>query len=428
MKILLVNTFDRGGAANSCKRLHLALLNGGVHSKVLLKHKQNNWPESYEFDQIEPKFSLKHKIKRKIRSLAQELKKFKPGKVIDHNAELLQSRPKGLEMFSFPETPYDITNSPLYNEGDIINLHWVANFMDYESFFKKNSKPVVWTLHDMSPFTGGEHYEEEFYGISDSGLPLKRKYSEEELSVINKNVEYKKKAVSLVENLTLVAPSKWLAEKARKSEIFKGRPVYHLPYGLDQDLFYPKDKFSSRKKFNIPGEKKVILFVSDSIQNNRKGFIFLKKAIEQLNRTDLVLCAVGSNADRSVNKHMVDLGEIKDEKEMSSAYSAADVFVIPSLMDNLPNTVLESLMCGTPVLGFPVGGIPEMIQEGINGMLTKEISVSSLSKTINLFLDSIESFDRKQIRKDAVEKYGLQVQANNYIRLFQEILKDEKLK
>ncbi|WP_037373869.1 glycosyltransferase [Salinimicrobium xinjiangense] len=426
MKILLVNTFDKGGAANSCKRLHLALLNGGVHSKVLLKHKQHNWPESYEFDQIEPKFSLKHKIKRKIRRLAQELKIYKPGKVMDHNAEFLQSRPKRLEMFSFPETRFDITNSPLYKEADIINLHWVAQFLDFKSFFKKNKKPVVWTLHDMNPISGGEHYEEEFYGINDSGLPLKRKYSEEELRVINKNVEYKKKVVSLVENLTLVAPSKWLAEKARKSEIFKGRPVYHIPYGLDQDIFSPKDKIASRNKLNIPLNKKVILFVADSIKNNRKGFIFLIKALTKLNRADVVLCAVGSHSETLLDLNYIALGEIQDEKEMSYAYSAADVFVIPSLMDNLPNTVLESIMCGTPVVGFPVGGIPEIIEEGINGMVTPEISASSLSQTLNDFLNSLEIFDPTMIRQQAVKKYGLQVQANNYINLFQEILENTK--
>jgi glycosyltransferase involved in cell wall biosynthesis len=109
---------------------------------------------------------------------------------------------------------------------------------------------------------------------------------------------------------------------------------------------------------------------------------------------------------------------------MSIAYSASDVFVIPSLMDNLPNTVLESLMCGTPVIGFPVGGIPDMIQDGENGLLTQDISVSSLLETLIKFLNSSELFDRNKIRENAVKKYDQKLQAGSYIKLFDSILKE----
>jgi glycosyltransferase involved in cell wall biosynthesis len=108
---------------------------------------------------------------------------------------------------------------------------------------------------------------------------------------------------------------------------------------------------------------------------------------------------------------------------MSVVYSAADVFVIPSLMDNLPNTVLESLMCGTPVIGFPVGGIPDMIQNGENGFITEEISVNSLVNTINKFLDNPNCFNKVEIRNNAVKKYDQKVQSKKYIDLFESILK-----
>jgi hypothetical protein len=167
MKILLVNTYDNGGAANACIRLHQGLLNQGVASKLLLLHKTkdieksylfkknpetNNRSRSYYFKRIQHKIAKKWNFTFLKPRLSKEEVFFK-------------KRAAGLELFSSPYSKYDITNSPLYQEADIINLHWVAGFLDYESFFKKNKKPVIWTLHDMHPFTGGEHYVEMIHGI-----------------------------------------------------------------------------------------------------------------------------------------------------------------------------------------------------------------------------------------------------------------------
>jgi glycosyltransferase involved in cell wall biosynthesis len=228
--------------------------------------------------------------------------------------------------------------------------------------------------------------------------------------------------MSTVDNLTIVAPSEWLAQEARKSEVFKGKSVLCIPYGLNAEIYSPRDQDYSRDLLNIPRNKKVILFVADSISNNRKGFIFLKRAFQQLTNENVVLCAIGQkNSELDCIDNILELGPIYDERLMSIAYSAADVFVIPSLMDNLPNTVLESIMCGTPVIGFPVGGIPEMIVDGENGLLTKDISVSSLVETLSKFLDFPGRFDRKRIRENAVEKYEQKVQAERYISLFKKI-------
>jgi glycosyltransferase involved in cell wall biosynthesis len=312
----------------------------------------------------------------------------------------------------------------LYKDASIVNLHWVADFLDYKSFFEKNTKPVIWTLHDMNPFTGGEHYEEEYFGIDELGFPIKRNISDEELRVAKENIAIKKQALAKVANLTIVAPSEWLAAEARKSEVFINREVHCIPYGLDSEVYGPRDKNHSRELLNIHKDKKVILFVADSIDNNRKGFVFLKKAFEQLADPNLFLCSIGNkNSDLESLDTILELGPIYDERMMSVAYSAADVFVIPSLMDNMPNTVLESLMCGTPVIGFPVGGIPDMIQDGINGFITDEISVSSLVKTINKFLNNPSCFDPIEIRNDAVKKHDQKVQSQQYIDLFESTLK-----
>jgi len=424
LKILIVNTFDKGGAANSCKRLHLGLLSKNIESEVLLKSKQNNWPNSFIYSFKPPLkwFSASDKIKNKVKRILREFKFYSPDKRKDAAQEFLNFRPAGLEMFSFPNSGIDITQSDLYKEANVINLHWVANFLDHQSFFEKNTKPVVWTLHDMNPFSGGEHYFEEYLGIDESGFPIRRKWSKEELRVSKENIEIKKHVMSKVDNLTIVAPSEWLAQEARKSEVFKGKSVFCIPYGLNAEIYSPRDQDYSRDLLNIPRDKKVILFVADSISNNRKGFIYLKRAFQQLTNENVVLCAIGQkNSELESFDNILELGPIYDERLMSIAYSAADVFVIPSLMDNLPNTVLEAIMCGTPVIGFPVGGIPEMIVDGENGLLTKDISVSSLIETLSKFLDFSGRFDREKIRENAVEKYDQKIQAERYISLFKKI-------
>ncbi len=424
MKILIVNTYDKGGAANSCKRLHLGLLIEGVASNVLLRFKQNNWVNSVCFKEPQKKSTWFDKVENNLKRILKAFKLYSKVDASKRDEQLfLNQRVNGLEMFSFPNSDFDITQSEIYKKADIINLHWVANFLNYETFFETNKKPVVWTLHDMNPLTGGEHYLEVNLDCDEFGFPIVRKVSDEELKVSKRNIELKKKAIANFNNLTIVAPSEWLAAEARKSEVFKYKKVYCIPYGIDSEVFAPRDKNYSREILNIPKDKKVILFVADSMDNKRKGFIYLKKAFEQLENSNLVLCAIGNkSSDLKSMENIYELGQIFDERLMSIAYSAADVFVIPSLMDNLPNTVLESLMCGTPVIGFPVGGIPDMIQDGVNGFITKEISVDSLAETINKFLNNKSCFDNTEIWKNAFKKYDQKIQAKKYIELFDSIL------
>ncbi|WP_396144330.1 glycosyltransferase [Flavobacterium sp.] len=405
MNLLIISTSDIGGAANACFRLHNALLDEKINSKVIVSKKQKNYRNTFLFkNNIINTFILKT-----ISFLKYKIK--------------LRKRSKELELFSFPDSNFDITKSELYKDATIINLHWVARFLDF-NFFKKNKKPVIWTLHDMNPFTGGEHYDEEYLGIDEFGFPIKRILSKSEKKLFKKIISYKKKCIDKIENLTIVAPSEWLANEARKSKVFGSKPIYCIPYGLDSEIFSPKDRQKSRDLLKIPQDKKVLLFVADSILNSRKGFIYLKKALEQIEDPNVILCAIGKNQInfKSTN-NIIELGSINNDELLSHVYSSADVFIIPSLMDNLPNTVLESLFCSTPVIGFPIGGIPEMIQDGVNGYLTEDVSVQSLTKTIQNFLDNPNFFDKKQIRENAVNKYDQTIQAKKYIELFKKIAK-----
>ncbi|WP_397303644.1 glycosyltransferase [Nonlabens ulvanivorans] len=429
MKVLILNTYDTGGAANACIRLHEGLLNADVDSKLLVLHKKKDVKHSYQFDSKRlQKKSILNKINLYFRKFLKKLG-FKIKKSSSTHSFISQ-RNKELDLFSFPQTKFDITKSDLYKEADIINLHWTANFLDYQSFFKKNKKPVVWTLHDMNPFTGGEHYIEKFIGISNSGEPIPRVLTEYEKTTF-KNVEnHKLKALKHFKDLTISAPSQWLLEESKKSKVFGNYKSVCIPYGLDSKKFRFCSKIEARNHFNLPLDKKIILFVADSLTNSRKGFAYLLKSIvnSQNEFSDTILCAVGKkNADLNHIPNLVQIGYLSDYDSLSYCYSAADVFVIPSIMDNLPNTVLESLMCGTPVIGFPSGGIVDMIEHGVNGLIVKDKTVDSLRTTLVDFINGGYNFNPQVIRDRTIVKYNLAKQANKYLELFNNILNNENL-
>ncbi len=424
----MVNTYSGSGAAIACMRLHQGLIQNGINSRLLLKHHEELiLKDVYKFRAPQAKPTARKRLQHKIIRILSELKLARGNPHIDpvklEQQRYLNNRPPGLEMFSFPNSNNDITTDIHYKESDVINLHWVAEFIDYQSFFQKNEKPVVWTLHDMNPFSGGEHYSEEYLGIDLKGRPVKRELTSSEKSLFTQIIRDKVKYLHSVENLYLVAPSQWLADKAKKSQVFGRFPIEVFHNGLNTNTFKPRDKKYSRELLNIPEDKQVVLFVADSLNNQRKGYLYLKKALEGIKNSNLLLCAIGSNNEPLFSSgNLIELGKIQNEMLMSIIYSAADVFVIPSVMDNLPNTVLESLCCGTPVIGFPIGGIPEVVDHGENGFVCPEISVDALYDTIMLFLSNPEVFDQAKIRRNAEERYSALLQGKRYTDLFQNLL------
>lgn len=423
LKPLLINTYDFGGAAKACIRLHKGLIQQGIESKLLVKNKSSgDIPYIYKITLNELKSSLIDKIRRRTIKYLNRLNLY-----TDWKTNFLKLRHPNLEIFSFPFSEFDLTKSTLYKNANVINLHWVANFLDYPTFFKNNSKPVIWTLHDENPFSGGEHYYEEIIEIDNNGEPIYRTLTKQEKEIFNKNLEIKKRALEHADNLTIVTPSKWLATRAKKSELFRKFNVLTIYNGVEQDIYKPYEKKSVREKLKFPLDKKIILFAAHRIKNFRKGFAFLLKAFEFLKRNDIFLVAVGEiEKNFLVNNYEINsLGFIRDDKLMSEIYSAADIFVLPSLIDNLPNTMLESLMTGTPVVAFPVGGIPEVIKPGLNGILAKEVSAKALAQAINYALDNLNLFNREDISQQAAKKFSLDFQVQNYIQLYKKILNDE---
>jgi glycosyltransferase involved in cell wall biosynthesis len=412
MKILHISTYEKGGAAKAAIRLHLGLLKLGFDSHILFLIKSNestHTPKSYYFPQ---KLSLYKRIIYKLR-LKQSINSQNQKKTIKWKSEY--------EGFSLARTDFKIYAHPLFKEANIINLHWVAKFLDYPTFFKNSrGKKLVWTLHDMNAFTGGCHYAwncHKFQTSCESCPQFK-----EELDTAKASLLTKQEALLNV-NLNIVTPSNWLYLQSKQSLLFSGYETRVIPYGIDSSVFKIYKKNYLRGKYNIPKNRKIILFVSQMVKNKRKGISYLYEAIEKLGiSNDVVLCIVGESRDIEFSVESLKLGTIDDERLMAKIYASADLFVIPSLQDNLPNTVLESLMCGTPVIGFNTGGIKDMIEDGKNGVLCDSETSNSLKVAIEAFLKNKIQLSRGEIRKSAVDKYSLEKQAKAYAKLYDKLL------
>lgn len=394
IKILIVNTTDQGGAANACIRLHLGLLNEGYDSKLLVLYKSRKIPEVYEFDKDDKSFTTFQRLKKK-----HQLKSFN---------KCLSTLERGVGIYSPPMSLYDIRSHELYDWADVINLHWVSNFIDIPTFFNKNSKPVVWTLHDMFPFTSGYHYIE--------GFPISHFDNLNE-----KYLKIKKKALAKNNaSIVITAPSKWLLEISKKSDLFYSYEHRAIPNSINENKFKPYDKEEAKKMLNLSLDEKIILFVADKVKSKRKGLSILLESLIHI-KEEITIMVLGDTTHIEINSaHVKKLGFISNEKELAVIYSAADLYVIPSIEDNLPNTVLESIFCGTPVVGFKTGGIVEMIEENVNGILCPDTNSKALSTSIEKALSM--DFDRSLISNKAIEKFGTNVQIEQFIMLFSEIL------
>ncbi len=271
MNILLVSTTDKGGAPKACINVHEGLQLLGENSTTLVLKKQLNTIENVVEFEKEPIYSTKERIINKYNRLHKEFKLPSITTNDDRTREYLKKineiRPQNIDTFSLPTSRYDITQSKYYEQANIINFHWVANFLDYSSFFGKNKKPIVWTLHDQYPFSAGDHYYSLIYGIKEDGTPNKRIFSDKEKEITQKLLDTKLKALECVDNLHIVAPSKWLLESSKNSELFAKYPHHYIPYGYPTDIHKPYDKEFARDFLNIPQNKKVILFVGSAIGN-----------------------------------------------------------------------------------------------------------------------------------------------------------------
>jgi glycosyltransferase involved in cell wall biosynthesis len=412
MKIVHLSTFDNGGAGIAAHRIHRALKSIGVDSHHLVRQKTGHYSDSAAYVEPEPE-GIQKLIKKGLR-ITNELKLTPDLNRVDQS--FLKNKPAGFELFSTPYSNFKVENHPLILSADIINLHWVTEFVDYEFFFNTIKKPVVWTIHDMNLFTGGCHYSMDcnhFITTCEHCPQIAQP------NTAKKFLNIKKKALAAYGKLNVVSPSNWLLQLSKQSSFAKDFSHHHIKYAYDTKTFKPMNKNHCKEILGFPLDKKIITYISPNVDNKRKGFEYLLKLTDAFSKSNEVyFCCVG-NLSSAINIH--NFGHVKDEILMSIIYNATDLFLMPSLADNLPNVLIESILCGTPALSFNVGGIPEIIHHGKNGIIC-EVDHDLLYNEINNFINGKYDFNREQIIEAAQNEYNQNKIAQQYKKLYQELL------
>jgi glycosyltransferase involved in cell wall biosynthesis len=410
MKSLLINTSDiTGGAAIAAYRIHKGLQEIGISSKMLVQTKLSD-----DRTVIAPCTKVEKGLALLRPTLDSVFKKLFSG--------------GSKTIFSPAWLPFSNILSQINSiSPDIVHLHWICDGMLRIEELKRINKPIIWTLHDMWSFTGGCHYNDgcERFQQACGNCPQLNRSGKNDLS--RSVLRRKKKAWSKL-NITIVTPSTWLAECAKESSLFSGHRIEVIHNGFNLDLFKPINKTTAREIWDLPNNKKLILFgAMSAASDHRKGFDLLYEGIEQLSakwsdRGELMV--FGSSEpenppDFGLPVHY--LGYLYDDVSLALLYSAADVMVTPSRQDNLPNIVAESLACGTPAVAFDIGGMPDMIDHKVNGYLAKPFDVSGLAAGI----DWVLSDDKRhkdlclKARKKAVACFDIETIAKQYAELYE---------
>lgn len=416
MKVLHLSTFDiRGGAARSAYRFHQGMLRAGIDSQMLVRSKWGQDSQVHAFSNIDSLFS--RIIRRSAYLLLQQ--KFK--RQIKHAAA-------GFDPFSIDLTECGVKCDI---DVDIINLHWVAGFVNPSVFFQMNPiTPIVWRFSDLNPITGGCHYD------SGCGRYLKGCNNCPQLgSSLDNDIssgiwKRKRRAFEHIpeKSFHLVAQSNWMAEQMRQSPIVGRFPITVIANGIDTEVYRPTPRPGLRTSLGIEEDEQVLLFVATSTQTRRKGLALLLDALGKLDKKIKLLSVGGNNPGGQAGDRHIWLGKIDNDHMLSAIYNIADLFIQPSLQDNLPNTAIEALACGTPVVGFESGGLCDIVEHGVTGRLVPTGDVSALVGAISRTLEDKDTLKRMRAvcRDKAVTKFDLPTQVGQLTDLYRQIIDTHK--
>lgn len=400
MKIIHLVSHHKGGAGKAAIRLNDALNINNIDSRLLTINYSDE--------------------KKRITSIVYNTRTKLEYKVLNKINRVFLKYGKPTEYFSCEFFGYPILKNKRIRDADIIHLHWVNDGMISYRAIKKLAvlrKKVVWTMHDINTFTGGCHYSGNCDKYKDNCKDCP--YARGRLS--NKIWKKKKDAIANLD-VTVVGCSKWITDCAKESSIFKDKRCINIPNCVDMNKFKPIDRTEARIKLGIKENKKIILFgAMSSTSDRRKGFEQLKKALSKLPREEYQCYVFGTDEMEDFNVDVKTLGFIKDEQMLMLAYNSADVFVAPSLQENLANTVVESISCGTPVVAFNIGGMPDMIHNGKTGYIAKYLNEDDLAKGIIECSKHSEEL-RNSCRKFAVGNYSYESISKKFNEIYKEIL------
>ena len=420
MKVVHLNASNiGGGSGRAASRIHLALKKAGVNSELFVLNKFR--------DDLDVKTVTDTWIQK-------FLKKVRP-RYERRILNLYGSNDK--KLFSIASKGINVAKERVIRDSDIINLHWInKNFLSLKSLKQlgKLNKPIVWTLHDMWAFTGGCHYSNDCKRYEEicGKCPILGSENLKDLSwkLLSQKLKYFKGL-----NLTIVSPSNWLAYCVKKSSLFSKNRTEVIPYSVDTIIFKPINRTMARKILNLPARKLLILFVvSPGASIERKG---INSFIESLliaennfpwvskNLEVIILGASHSEKIHNIPFKTHFLGTMHDDFAINLCYNSADLYALTSLSDNLPNTVIESLSCGTPVVGFNVGGVPDMIQHKKNGYIASYGSAEDITRGIKWVLEDKKRLKKlsEKARENVLKNYTYEIIGKKYLDLYESLLK-----
>lgn len=364
MKIVNINiSANSGGAAKAAHRHNDAMRQCGIDAKMLVIKERSIFPSPDVISLC--RFSMRNrrnwnKVRKEVKRIDKELRPY----------AAWYSNLDGL----------DLSDHKAIKEADAIWLHWVSKGMiSIESLEKilQSGKPVYWFMHDMWAMTGGCHYSLGCERFTDRCGCCPRlndnSGSSDPDDLSARQLAAKLKHWQGYPNLRILTPSNWLADCARRSSLLKGCDIKVFRNVIDTDIYSPQDKIKSRKSFGLPADKKLILFGAHTLKSRYKGWDTLRDALRQLSSSGYECVVFGKVRDKNMARdiampvHFV--GKLTSDKRLASLYSACDVFVTASIADNYPNVLVEAMACGLPCVGFNIGGIPEIIDDGINGRI-----------------------------------------------------------
>lgn len=416
MRVLLVNTSERmGGAAVAANRLMTALNNNGIKAKMLVRDKETeqisvvglerNWRQGWHF--LWERFVI-----------------WKANRFRRHQLFAVDIANSGT----------DITTLPEFKEADIIHFHWINQGMLSLQSIRQilaSGKPVVWTMHDMWPCTGICHHARTCTHYQNECHHCPYLYGGGGKRDLSTRVFRKKKALYAEGRLTFVACSHWLEQLAQSSAIIGHNQVTSIPNPINTALFRPSDKTAAREKCGLPTNQKLILFGSVKITDKRKGIDYLIEACNHLIeehpelRQQLGVVVFGHQSEQLQDLlpfPVHALPYVKNEHDLVNVYNAVDLFVTPSLEENLPNMIMEAMACGVPCVGFQIGGIPEMIDHLHNGYVADYKSANDFANGIYWVLNEPDYANlSEQAQRKVATCYSESAVAKKYITIYNKI-------
>jgi glycosyltransferase involved in cell wall biosynthesis len=404
MKILHINQSDiSGGAAIAGYRLHQGLLEQGIDSKLLVGIVKTD-------DERVEAITRKYRVENQLFRFTYRL---------------------GFNYINLLST-FDIPQHKFYQDADILNFHNLhTGYFNYLAIPKlTETKPAIFTLHDMWSFTGhcAYSYDCEKWKIGCGNCPYPDTYPA--INGDNTHLEWKLKDwVYNKSNLNIVAPSQWLTEQAKASMLSRF-PIHYIPNGIDTTAYQPLDTLLCKTLLDIPTNKKVLLFGAESLKDSRKGSDLLFQALQKLPQSlkeETILLTFGNGGETITSElgmPTLSLGYISSDRLKSVAFSAADLFIFPTRADNLPLVLQESMACGTPMVSFKIGGVPDLVRHNVTGYLAEPENSTDFCNGIVMLLEDeqLRQTMSENCRAIALDEYSLEMQAKRYIELYQQVL------